>query len=39
LIDVESERPNAFGEGDKELLERCAAVIVPLWVTDSDDPT
>ena len=31
LIDVESERPNAFGESDKQLLERCAAVIVPLW--------
>jgi L-methionine (R)-S-oxide reductase len=31
LIDVESERPRAFGESDKQLLERCAAVIVPLW--------
>ena len=31
LIDVESERGNAFGEGDKQLLERCAAVILPLW--------
>jgi GAF domain-containing protein len=31
LIDVESERANAFGEADKQLLERCAAVIVPLW--------
>jgi L-methionine (R)-S-oxide reductase len=39
LIDVESERPNAFGERDKQLLERCAAVIVPLWGTDRDDPT
>jgi L-methionine (R)-S-oxide reductase len=39
LIDVESERPNAFGERDKQLLERCAAMILPLWVTDRDDPT
>jgi GAF domain-containing protein len=31
LIDVESDRPQAFGEADKQLLERCAAVIVPLW--------
>jgi L-methionine (R)-S-oxide reductase len=31
LIDVESERPDAFGDRDKELLERCAAVIAPLW--------
>ena len=31
LIDVESERPNAFGDADSELLERCAAVIVPVW--------
>ncbi|HEV3480401.1 MAG TPA: GAF domain-containing protein [Gaiellaceae bacterium] len=31
LIDVESDRPDAFAEGDKQLLERCAAVIVPLW--------
>jgi L-methionine (R)-S-oxide reductase len=33
LIDVESERPDAFGERDRQLLERCAAVIVPLWRT------
>ena len=31
LIDVESERPNAFDDADTQLLERCAAVIVPLW--------
>ncbi len=31
LIDVESERPAAFGESDEQLLERCAAAIVPLW--------
>jgi L-methionine (R)-S-oxide reductase len=31
VIDVESELPNAFGESDKQLLARCAAVIVPLW--------
>jgi L-methionine (R)-S-oxide reductase len=33
LIDVESERPDAFGELDRQLLERCAADIVPLWRT------
>ncbi|MDQ3997268.1 MAG: GAF domain-containing protein [Gemmatimonadota bacterium] len=37
LIDVESERPNDFGESDRQLLERCAAVIVPLWRTDGAD--
>ena len=37
LIDVESERGNAFGEGDRQLLERCAAVILPLW-RESDPP-
>jgi L-methionine (R)-S-oxide reductase len=31
LIDVESERANAFGESDKQLLECCAMAIVPLW--------
>jgi L-methionine (R)-S-oxide reductase len=31
LIDVESERPQAFGDTDKRLLERCAALITPLW--------
>jgi L-methionine (R)-S-oxide reductase len=31
LIDVESEQSDAFGDSDKQLLERCAAVIVPLW--------
>jgi L-methionine (R)-S-oxide reductase len=31
LIDVESERANAFGANDLGLLERCASVIVPLW--------
>ena len=31
LIDVESERPQAFGEADERLLERCAALISPLW--------
>jgi L-methionine (R)-S-oxide reductase len=34
LIDVESERLNAFGERDQQLLERCAAVIEPLWRTN-----
>ena len=31
LIDVESDRPDAFSDSDTQLLERCAAVIVPLW--------
>ena len=31
LVDVESEQPNAFDESDKQLLERSAAVIAPLW--------
>ena len=31
LIDVESEQADAFGEDDRQLLERCAAVIAPLW--------
>lgn len=34
LIDVESEEPDAFGDEDKQLLERCAAVIAPLWRAD-----
>jgi L-methionine (R)-S-oxide reductase len=32
LIDVESERRDAFGAEDQRLLERCAAAIVPLCV-------
>lgn len=31
LIDVESDQPDAFGESDTRLLQRCAAVIAPLW--------
>jgi L-methionine (R)-S-oxide reductase len=31
LIDVESERRDAFGAEDQRLLERCAAAITPLW--------
>lgn len=31
LIDVESERVRAFGEADKELLEACAPLLLPLW--------
>ena len=33
LIDVESERPQAFGDRDRQLLERSAAVVAPLWRT------
>ena len=39
LIDVESERPDAFGDRDKQLLERCAAVIGALWRADDASPT
>jgi putative methionine-R-sulfoxide reductase with GAF domain len=31
LIDVESETSNAFAPDDEQLLERCAALISPLW--------
>ena len=31
LIDVESAQPDAFGADDEQLLERCAALISPLW--------
>jgi len=31
LIDVESERLNAFEEDDRALVERCASAIVSLW--------
>ena len=31
LIDVESDKPHAFGGEDQGLLERCAAAIAPLW--------
>lgn len=42
LIDVESEQPDAFGEGDRHLLERCAALIAPLWTRhdiEAGEPT
>ncbi len=32
LIDVESERADAFGADDRRLLEECAAALRPLWV-------
>jgi L-methionine (R)-S-oxide reductase len=31
LIDVESEKVDAFGVGDRTLLERCAAALETLW--------
>ncbi len=31
LIDVESERVNAFGERDRMLLENCAEALAELW--------
>jgi L-methionine (R)-S-oxide reductase len=37
LVDVESERANAFGPADERLLERCAALISPLWRLAGDD--
>jgi len=36
LIDVESEIPNAFAADDAQLLERCAALILPLWRNQKD---
>jgi putative methionine-R-sulfoxide reductase with GAF domain/peroxiredoxin len=36
LLDVESERPDAFDDSDRTLLERCAALIAPLWRTGDD---
>ena len=36
LIDVESEQADAFGDSDRQLLERCAALMAPLWPTQSD---
>ena len=37
VIDVESARLDAFSDSDKQLLERCAALIVPLWRRDRRD--
>jgi L-methionine (R)-S-oxide reductase len=37
LVDVEGEQPEAFGEADERLLERCAALISPLWRLAGDD--
>jgi GAF domain-containing protein len=31
LIDVESERVNAFGDADKEFLQHCAGALLPLF--------
>jgi putative methionine-R-sulfoxide reductase with GAF domain len=31
LIDVESERPNAFEDVNRSFLEHCVAVIAALW--------
>lgn len=36
LIDVESERPAAFGDSDRILLERCAALIASFWRMGDD---
>jgi L-methionine (R)-S-oxide reductase len=30
-IDIESERADAFGAEDQELLEQCGAALRPLW--------
>lgn len=37
VIDVESEHPDAFGETDKQLLERCATAVTGLWRTEVGD--
>ena len=31
LIDVESEKLNAFGDGDRQLLENCTQALISLW--------
>ena len=31
LLDVESERADAFGEEDRRFLEACAAALAGLW--------
>lgn len=36
LIDVESERVNAFGAGEARRLEECAAALRPLWEQRAD---
>jgi L-methionine (R)-S-oxide reductase len=35
-IDIESETPHAFGADAQALMERCAAVIRPLWRRNTD---
>ncbi|MGA8221205.1 MAG: GAF domain-containing protein [Candidatus Acidiferrales bacterium] len=30
-IDVESEKPNAFADRDRQILEQCARAALPLW--------
>ena len=37
-IDIESEKPNAFGEETRALMERCALVIQPLWAAHGAAP-
>jgi putative methionine-R-sulfoxide reductase with GAF domain len=37
LIDVESERVDAFTDIDRALLERCAAAMADLWPSPGDD--
>jgi L-methionine (R)-S-oxide reductase len=39
VIDVESEQPDAFADADQRLLERCAALISPIWRGERDDTT
>jgi sigma-B regulation protein RsbU (phosphoserine phosphatase) len=31
-VDVESERPNAFGVQDQRMIEQCAEAALPLWL-------
>jgi putative methionine-R-sulfoxide reductase with GAF domain len=31
IIDIESERPNAFKDDDRVFLEECASLLVPLY--------
>lgn len=39
LIDVESELVNAFNEGDRLALERCARVLTPMFALSDESPS
>jgi len=31
-VDIESERPNAFSDADRQMAERCAEAALPMWL-------